>query len=172
MSNDRVLGIIRDLTATKRKDGTGHPNVDLSKLLTFRLSRLQARANSHAAKILKQHAGISLSEWRVFVLIETFGKTTSAQIVRSTKFDKGQVSRTIKGMQQKGLLNIESSKTDQRSYEIDFSAKGLSLFEKARPAMRRRQDILMQSLGPEDREQLFRIFDKLDAALVEMEAAI
>ena len=142
---------------------------ELPKLLTFRLSRLQARANAQAARLLKSSAGISLSEWRIFVMIETNRKITPAEIVRLTNFDKGLVSRTIKGMENMGLLTVELSKNDHRSHLIDFTPEGLSIFERARPVMRKRQDMLRDSLEPDELEQLFHAFDKLDAALDEME---
>ena len=138
---------------------------ELPKLMTFRLSRLHARTNAHAARLLKKHAGISLSEWRIFVMIETNGKITPAQIVKITKFDKGLVSRTIKGMQEKGLLTVELSENDQRSHVIDFTPEGLATAEKACPVMRKRQDMLRGCLEPTELEQLFAAFDKIDTAL-------
>lgn len=142
---------------------------ELPKLMTFRLSRLQARANAQAARILKKTAGISLSEWRIFVMIETDGKITPAKIVKLTGFDKGLVSRTIKGMQKKDLVSVENSEKDHRSHIIDFTPQGFAIFEKARPAMRRRQEMFRDCLTPQELDQLFMAFDKLDVALDEVE---
>ncbi len=148
---------------------TAQPSNALNQLVTYRLARLQARANAQAAKILKKHAGISLSEWRIFVMIETNGQITPAQIVRLTQFDKGLVSRTIKKMHQKGLVRIEDTGSDKRSHVLDFTPDGLSLFQKARPAMRRRQEMLISALEPDEFTALFRSFDKLDDVLNHME---
>ena len=141
----------------------------LPKLITFRLSRLQARANAQAFRVLKKHAGISLSEWRIFVMIEANGKISPAQIGRLTGFDKGLISRTIKGMQEKGLLHIEASEADQRSHMIDFTSDGRALFERARPAMLRRQAMLHEAFDQVELDALFRAFDKLDQTLEEMD---
>ena len=142
---------------------------ELPKLMTFRLSRLQARANAQAARILKKHAGISLSEWRIFVTIETNGKITPTEIVRLTSFDKSLISRTIKGLQEKGLICADTSEDDGRSFAIDFTPEGLALFENARPVMRKRQQLLRGALTANELDVLFRVFDKLDDALDEME---
>lgn len=141
----------------------------LSQLLTFRLARLQARSNAHAARILKETAGISLSEWRIFVIIETNGKITPTDVVRLTQFDKGLVSRAIKRLHGKGLVHIENSESDHRSHLIDFTPEGFALFERARPVMRRRQDQYRNALEPEELKALFDAFDKLDIALDDME---
>jgi len=108
----------------------------------------------------------------MFVMIETNGRITPAQIVRLTQFDKGLVSRTIKGMQKKGLLTVEISDKDGRSHIIDMTQKGRDIAERARPAMRARQEMFRQSLTPDELESLFRLFDKLDIALDEMEKSL
>ena len=81
----------------------------------------------------------------------------------------GVVQKCIKGMEQKGFLTTELSENDHRSHHIDFTPKGLSVFERARPVMRKRQRMLRDCLEPDELEQLFHTFDKLDAALDEME---
>lgn len=141
----------------------------LPKLMTFRLSRLQARANAQAARILKKHSGISLSEWRIFVTIETNGKITPTEIVRLTSFDKSLISRTIKGLQEKGLIQADVSEGDGRSFEIDFTPEGLALFEQSKPVMRKRQQMFRDALTENELDVLFRVFDKLDDALDGME---
>ena len=147
-----------------------YPSVEaLPKLMTFRLSRLQARANAHAARLLKKNSGISLSEWRIFVIIETNGRITPTEIVRLTNFDKSLISRTIKGLQERGLICADTSDCDARSFEIDFTPAGLALFEKSKPVMRQRQQMFKDALTEEELEVLFRAFDKLDDALDEME---
>lgn len=157
--------------ASRDEDGETYPSTPLPKLITFRLSRLQARVNAQAGKILKKHANISLSEWRILVMIEASGKTTPAQIVRTTSFDKGLVSRTVKRMQERGLISVAISETDGRSHVIDFTPEGRSVFLRARPAMRARQEMFRQSLAPAELETLFLLFDKLDLALEEMDKA-
>lgn len=152
-----------------KNDNTANSVNELPKLMTFRLSRLQARANAQAARVLEKYAKISLSEWRIFVMIETNGSITPAQIVRLTQFDKGLVSRTIKRMQEKGLVRVEISELDHRSHLIDFTSEGFAVFEKARPVMRRRQELFREALEAEELEILFSAFDKLDDALNEME---
>lgn len=144
-------------------------NVPLQQMITFRLSRLHAKLNAQAARILKQSAGISLSQWRIFVMVETHGKLSPAEIIRQTAFDKGQVSRTIKGMISEGLLTVETSESDQRVHLVDFTDKGLEVFELARPHMRKRQGVLMDSLTVAERRAIYKALDKLELAMEQVE---
>ncbi len=146
--------------------------IPLQKMVTFRLSRLHAKINAQSTRILNKSAGISLSQWRVMVMIETHGKITPSEFARLTKFDKGMVSRTVKGMIKEGLLQSESSESDKRSHLIDLTAKGLALFEKARPHMRKRQSILRECLTKTERKVLFDFFDRLELATDELDAIL
>ncbi len=142
----------------------------LQQMMTFRLSRLHAKLNAQSARILNKSAGLSLSQWRIMVLIETHGKITPTKFVRLTKFDKGLVSRTIKGMIKEGLLQSESSESDQRSHLVDMTEKGLAVFEKARPHMRKRQSRLLNCLTVAERKVLFQAFDKLELVTDDLES--
>jgi DNA-binding MarR family transcriptional regulator len=144
-------------------------DIPLTEMVTYRLSRLNAQLNAQAARILKETAGLSLAQWRVLVVLDTNGKVPPSEIVRSTAVDKGQLSRTLKGMTSEGLIASEASESDSRSHLLSMTAKGRELFETARPAMRERQLCLLESLGGEERDVLFTALDKIGAAARELE---
>ncbi len=146
--------------------------IPLQQMVTFRLSRIHAKLNTQSTRILNKSAGLSLSQWRVMVMLETHGKITPGEFVRLTKFDKGLVSRTIKGMIKEGLLRSESSELDQRSHLVEMTEKGLAVFQKARPHMRLRQAHLIDSLAPAERKVLFTAFDKLELAMEDLESLL
>lgn len=144
----------------------------LHQMVTFRLSRLNARLNAQATKILAKSAGITLMQWRVFVMLEALGRITPSEIVRRTGLDKSQLSRAIKTMIDQGLVTSQSSESDQRAHYIRFTKKGLNVFHRARPLMRNRQERLSNALDQNELEVLFRAFEKLDQVVDEMGAQI
>lgn len=141
----------------------------LQQMVTFRISRLHARMNAQATKILKETADISLMQWRVFVMLETLGKITPSEIVRQTDLDKGQLSRAVKTMIEQGLISSETSESDHRAQYIDFTEKGLEVFHRARPQMRDRQARLLNALSPNEQAAMFNALKKLDAVMDEIE---
>ena len=143
--------------------------IQMRQMVTFRVGRLHARMTAQGAKLLKKTAGISVMQWRVFVMLESHGKITPAEIVRLTDLDKGQLSRTIKTMVAEGLLKSERSESDQRAHTIEFTEEGLALFQQARPLMRQRQFHLINSLTDEEHDALFKALGKLDLAMDELE---
>lgn len=146
-------------------------DIPLTEMVTYRLSRLNAQLNAQAARILKETADLSLARWRVLVVLDTHGRVPSSEIVRSTAVDKGQLSRTIKGMISDGLIASEIRESDGRSHLLSMTAKGRTQFETARPAMRKRQINLLGSLEDAEREALFAALDKISAAAHELETS-
>ncbi|WP_353340093.1 MarR family winged helix-turn-helix transcriptional regulator [Pelagimonas sp. KU-00592-HH] len=166
MVNKRVDAMAKD------QEETPDTQPDLQHMVTFRLSRLHARLTAQATKILKESAGISLMQWRVFVMIESRGTITPAEIVRQTDLDKSQLSRAVKSMVERGLITSETRESDQRAHSLAFTSKGLEVFEQARPYMRDRQARLLNALSAQEREALFAAFQKLDAVADDLEAEL
>ena len=135
----------------------------LDKMVSYRLSRAQAKLNAQANRILKKHGDLSLMQWRVLVILDVIGPSTHADIARLTEIDKGQLSRTIKGMIADGLLTSVKHKDDSRQFSLRISGLGRDRFELARPAMRARQRSLHNCMSEADLDILFKTLSKLEA---------
>lgn len=141
------------------------------RLITFRIARLNARLTAQAHRILSKTAGISLSQWRVFAIIDSIGDATAADIVRRTNFDKALISRTVSAMIADGHLSSTPDPSDQRRQVLQLTAKGRATAERAREAMRTRQETLLGCMTDEQRAALFANFDQIEETLDQMEAA-
>ena len=136
------------------------PPVD--QMVSFRVSRLQSKLNSQAIKILKEHAGLTPTQWRVLVMLEYLGNCTSSKIARETELDKGLLSRTIKGMMQNRLIKGRPAKTNKRHMILSLTQAGHAAYDRARPFMQERHDKLLNSLSAQERRIMFDAFDKLE----------
>ena len=134
----------------------------LQSLVTYRLSRLQARLNAQAQKLLEEHAGLSLSEWRVAVVLREAGEMSSADLVRLTQYDKAQISRTVHKLRGKGLIVDGRATPDMRVTRIKLTAGGIRVIDKALPIMRERQGSLLAGLTSAEQNALFDTLDKIN----------
>ena len=143
----------------------------LQSLVTYRLSRLQARLNAQAQKLLEEHAGLSLSEWRVAVVLREAGEMSSADLVRLTQYDKAQISRNVGKLRGKGLVMDGGATQDQRVTRITLTQAGVAAIDKALPVMRERQGKLMAGLTVAEQQALFdtieKISDNIDRAEID-----
>ena len=155
--------------ADEADENLGVYNIPLRDMLTYRLSRLNAKMNAQATRILKESSGLTQAHWRVLVMIDALGSVTPAQIVRTSLMDKGQLSRTIKDMVARGLIRLKDSESDNRSHLLSITERGRTLFERARPAMQARHLRLSEDLDAADRAAFHRVLDKLEDAVEGLE---
>lgn len=155
--------------ALKSDEAIGPYEAPLDQMMTYRLSRVYAQLNAQAARILKESSGLSQVQWRVLVMIDSFGAITANQIVRQLLMDKGQLSRTIKGMVESGLITSKENESDSRQHLLSMTETGRRLYEKARPAMRARQSNLIKHLTAQEHAAVLSALDKLELATREAE---
>ncbi|MEM6275608.1 MAG: MarR family transcriptional regulator [Pseudomonadota bacterium] len=146
---------------------TGVPPLD--RRVSYRISRLHGRLNAQAARILSATAGISLSQWRILVMIDAETEISASEIVRLTKIDKAMVSRAIKSLSEAGLVKVVVSKTDQRLHKVRMTDSGRERFMHALPRMLERQKGLVNELDEAEADAFFTILCKLEDAITAME---
>lgn len=136
----------------------------LSQLLTYRIARLHMALDAQASAVLGDAAGISLAQWRLLVVLGSSQARSARDLVRMTRMDAGFVSRTLRHLEREGLVRMHRPDTDRRVLVVEMTRKGNETYRTALPSMRERQDWLLDSLDPSEREVAFRIIDKLENA--------
>ena len=134
----------------------------LAQFLTYRVARLHQALNAQAVSILSDVSGISLGQWRVMVMIGWGGVKTARELTRSTGFDPAFISRTVRSLEDAGLLRTERSSADRRVVNMELTEEGAKLHDRTLPHMQARQEALLAALAPEEREAIFGIIDKLE----------
>ncbi len=135
-----------------------------SSFVTFRLARLQSSLNAQGTALLKSKAGLSLVEWRLIQTLRMFKNASLTEIADHVQMDKGQLSRKIKSMVEKGLLSANTDKHDQRVQHLALTPKAEQLSAQIMPFMEARQQRLLADVSPEDLEVFYRVVDKIEAA--------
>ncbi|MEZ5676805.1 MAG: helix-turn-helix domain-containing protein [Thalassovita sp.] len=85
------------MTADISKIVTDDPmdTLPIQQFLTYRLSRVQAKLNAQAARMLRETSGVTLTQWRIIAVVGTSGQTRLSEIARATALDKGLLSRNL-----------------------------------------------------------------------------
>lgn len=147
------------------ENGTpAQPTLPLTDFLTYRLARVQAKLNAQASRILREHAGINLTQWRIIIVLGEIGICTSAQLSRLTTMDKGLISRNVKSLTAEQIVKATRDATDNRAFNLGLTAKGQEIFHHTMPRMRARQEHLRAHLEPAEFEILMTAFTKLEKA--------
>ena len=135
-----------------------------SSFVTFRLARLQNTLNSQAASILKSKAGLSLVEWRLIQSLRMFENASLTELSEHVQMDKGQLSRKISAMVQKGLLRVEKDKHDQRVQHLHLTPEAQHVSDRLMPTMEARQALLLANVVDDDLAAFYRVLEKIEDA--------
>ena len=125
--------------ARERRTTSRSDDLPLHQFLTYRLSRVQAKLNAQASAMLRTHAGLTLSQWRILALVGAAGQTRLSELARTGLLDKGLLSRNLKVLVGEGLVIAKQDDVDHRVQHLRLSKRGKALFERTLPRMRKRQ---------------------------------
>ncbi|MBY6115204.1 MarR family winged helix-turn-helix transcriptional regulator [Mameliella alba] len=145
-------------------DPVGLAQAPLANFLTYRLAKVQSKLNAQASRILRDHAGLTITQWRIIAVLGDGGRCTSAQLSRMTAMDKGLISRNVKSLSNEGYLSITRDEADNRALHLDLTDKGREIFERTMPRMQARQQALRSYIDPTQIVVLMQAFDALERA--------
>jgi DNA-binding MarR family transcriptional regulator len=102
--------------------------------------------------------GLSISEWRMLSVLAHARHLTFPELVVAAVADKAQVSRALRSMQERGLVEVEKTGSNPRWQQVDcrVTPAGMALYRKVMPAARRAQAEMIRKLPPGDRAALYR----------------
>ena len=135
-----------------------------SSFVTYRLAKLQSQLNAQGTAILKEKSDLSLVEWRVIQVIRMFEKPSLSQIAEHVQMDKGQLSRKVKVMIEKGLLKSQRNDDDKRVHKLWLTEKAKKINMDLMPVMEQRQRRLLANVTPDELQMFYRIINKIETA--------
>ena len=139
-------------------------DLPLDQFVTFRLLRLTNQLNRQAVRILAQHAGLRLPEWRCLAIIDAYGPQQVNQIAARLSADKGLISRSLASLEGSGHIKMARGAVDRRQVRVSLTAAGKKVVARMMPIMRQRQEHLLAALPERQRADFYRKIDKLQAA--------
>lgn len=133
---------------------------ELESLLTFRLSVLSRRLDQQAAALLAG-TSLTLTAYRMLVVIDAFGEISISDISRFCAIGRAQIGRTAVELEQRGLVEFRSDGGNKRKKLVATTKAGSEILEQTNPAFRDRSRVLDECLGVERREALMDSLDRL-----------
>lgn len=101
---------------------------DYKKWPFYWIARVNNRYSQRMEKALKR-AGVTLTGWRVGLLLKEHSVLSISEISTHSAVKLSTVTRTVYGMQKKGLLIARPRKTDARVTEVVMTEQGRQLVE-------------------------------------------
>ena len=139
---------------------------ELEKFLPYRLSVLTNTISQGIAAAYRDRFDINTTEWRVLAVIGHYPGLTASDVVERTAMDKVAISRAVKSMEEKNLLERIPDDRDRRRNRLFLTpGKGRQILAEIIPQAREFELRMLDSLRRSDRQSLDRIIETLSAYL-------
>lgn len=143
-------------------------------LLSYRVHTVANLLSRGAALRYRREFDVSLWEWRTIGLLGEGAPWSLQALARAAGLDKGQLSRVVAGLVERGLVARAVDAADARGVRLTLTREGRRVGAGLLRAAGERNDVLTTALTTRERAQLEAILAKLgDAArtLIERERA-
>ncbi|HJM49494.1 MAG TPA: MarR family winged helix-turn-helix transcriptional regulator [Alphaproteobacteria bacterium] len=137
------------------------PAQDITELMVFRLARLVAINERAGHRWSEQMFALRLNEWRVLGLARALEPVQFREIAGRLIMDKGQLSRIVKALVERGFLDTMVARDDARSLEIHTTEAGRQLHDRVLPFTKQRNEAAVEVLTREEYLEFMRVLDKL-----------
>jgi DNA-binding MarR family transcriptional regulator len=142
---------------------------ELEDFLPYRLSLLSNTVSQGIAQIYQEDHRLSIPEWRVMAVLGRYPGLTASQVCERTVMDKVTVSRAVKLLLDKQLVQRLTHAEDRRKRPLQVTRPhGRKLLEEIIPFALDYQAALLESLTPAE----LRLLDGLIAKLLSASATL
>ncbi|WP_437441239.1 MarR family winged helix-turn-helix transcriptional regulator [Sphingomonas morindae] len=135
----------------------------LQHFLPYRLSIASNQVSGLVAEAYDRLFGLSIPEWRVVTVLAEAAPLSQLDIVGRTLMDKMTVSRAVRPLVARGLLDRETHKGDRRAQHLRLSTAGRSLYECVAPQALAMEAALLEGFTAAEVAALESALDRLRA---------
>jgi len=146
---------------------------ELENFLPYRLSLLTNTISQGMARSYRNRHDISVPEWRVLAVLGRFPGLTASEVVERTAMDKVAISRAVKSLEGKGLLERRTDAGDRRRQNLVITqGAGQAVLREVIPMAQRYETELLSALDDNEFSQLQKLMTKLQDSALELNASI
>lgn len=125
--------------------------------LTKRLSTLMSTLRREVTLPYARSADLSIVEWRLLSLAAHSGSLPFGELVTQSTSDKAQVSRTVRLLEQRGLVELRpETEASRKKLVCVVTVAGMRVYDEIIRYARRAQAQTLLILSRDERETLFR----------------
>ena len=132
----------------------------LNDHIAVRIVRVSEALARIATRRIEARWGLKNTDLRVLNVLDGAVPLPVAEVSRRTHVDKAWISRTLKSLDERGLVERSPDRWDGRLALVSLTPKGRALLEEVRPHALENQARLLEGI---DGARLKRLLDQLEA---------
>ena len=143
------------------------PMREFSRSLPMALMRAREAVMRHFRASLRNH-GLTEQQWRILRALGGVEAIEVTELARSAYLLGPSLSRILRDLEQRGLIERRSVKTDLRRGLVSISAEGLRLIEAVAPSSEAIYAEMTRRYGADRLAALHEMLSALEASLADM----
>jgi DNA-binding MarR family transcriptional regulator len=143
---------------------------EVNRFIAAYIMGVANRLASGASNYYRAHFDIGMSEWRALMAIGTSSHRIVREVAEMADLDYAAASKSLKLLQQRGLVDIEQTKSRGRAAIASLTPHGLDVWRRMRAAARARQRRLLAAFTPAEIETLWSLLRRVEAQVPAMNA--
>lgn len=151
------------------KPGTS-PDLTVDGYLAAQVMGVANRLNNGASAYYRRHFNLGMSEWRAMMAIGAADGAIVREVAEQADLDHGAASKSVRLLQERGLVSIEQTTRRGRAAIVRLTAEGEAVHRQLREAARRRQRRLLEAFTADEIEALRALLRRLKAQVPHMNA--
>ena len=129
----------------------------LAGFLPYQLSVASNAVSGLIAERYRKRFGLKVTEWRIMAVLGDGGSMTQRALTAATVMDKVAVNRTVKVLEERGLVGRVPNPGDGRSHLLELTGEGRAIHAEVMPLARATERELLDGLAPGEEEALRRL---------------
>lgn len=138
--------------------------IGLGLLLPFQIAQLHSALNAQAKVIISGYGDLNLAQWRIVRVVALGIENTTTPVRKATGIDKGQFSKMLSALEQKGYVVLHPYENDKRQHVIELTKKARDAHDRLGPVLDERQKHLVASLTEDELAVIYKAIKVLAAA--------
>ncbi|KZN44145.1 MarR family winged helix-turn-helix transcriptional regulator [Pseudoalteromonas luteoviolacea] len=141
--------------------------LDISQFLPYQLVSLSTKVSEDFAQVYSTEAGLTQAQWRVLSHVFNLEIATAKRVCELANMDKSTVSRAIKQLEEKRLLQITKHPTDKRASVLRATEEGLNVYKQLTPKAKEWESALLSNFTDNEKTTLRELIAKLSMSVEE-----
>jgi len=143
-------------------ENTTHPHQGkLQDFLSYKLSTLSNRLSLGTARVYSRRFQLTMRDWRVLNVLEHYAPLSAAEVAEKILNDKGQVSRAVDKLVQRGFVHRRVDPDNRRKSVLELTDAGHDIFAEINPIARQREAELISELSPLEFKEFLALLERL-----------
>lgn len=145
-------------------------DAEVNRYLAAYIMGVANRLANGASNHYRTRFNMGMSEWRAMMAIGTSSHRIVREVAEMADLDYAAASKSLKLLQQRGLVAIEQTQRRGRAAIASLTPDGLVVYKQLRDSARRRQQRLVAAFTRDEVDTLWSLLRRVEQAVPHMNA--